>query len=225
MGVDIVAITKHNLTVQEIFELPDRINTWNEIHEFHKSHNNDKSDSIDAKWDAGIIEVTTEVIEKEWDAWVTNQTVQAYPKIYCSFADFKVNRHTINICPSWMHKYGNLYDFSTREYVMKLIRKIAKKLGAERVIYCADSACSTYILEEHSNMGWEFEKIEKFGLNEFGGIPKDLTKAVYNYFFIDDLKLNIDDYNNEKYIFNRSNEEYFLEQKFGERFIIKRPME
>lgn len=225
MGVDIVAIAKHDLNTKQVLELPNEINKWKEIHEYHKKYNNDKSDEIKAHWDAGIFEVTEEVIESEWIAWETNKTVQIYPRIHSSFADFKVNRNTILICPSWMHKYGNLYDFNSREFVMNLMRQIVAKLGSDRIIYCADSACSTFILEEHANMGWKFEEIEKFGINEFGVIPKDLTKAIYNYFFIDDFKIKIDDYNNDKYIFNRSNEEYFLEQKFGEKFIIKRKEE
>ncbi len=222
MGVDIVAIMKHELTQDEVFNLPNEINTWTDILEFHKDFNDDKKDVINAKWDAGIIEVTKDLIEKEWIAWETNQETQTSPRIYTSFADFTINRHTINTCPMWRHKWGNLYDFETREFVILLNRKIAKKLGAKRIIYCVDSSCSTYILEELSLMGWKLEDIENYGINEFGVIPNNLTEAVYNYFFIDDLNLDLTDYNEEKYIFNRCNEEYFLEKKFGHQFIIKR---
>lgn len=222
MGVDIVAIVRHKFSTKEILNLPEVINTWTDIHEYHKSFNNDKNEEINAKWDAGIFEVTEDLIEKKWEAWESDGRVEAFPRIHCSFADFNINRHTINLCPSWMHKYGNLYDFFTREYVMNLIRMISNKIDSNRIIYCPDSACSTSILEEKSNQGWTLDEIEKYGILTFGKIPDDLTKSVYNYFFIDDMKLDLKDYNNEKFLFNRCNEEYFLEQKFGERFIIKR---
>jgi len=222
MGVDIVAIVRHNYSVKEIVNLPERINSWTDIHEYHKKFNDDKREEINAIWDAGIFEVTEKLIKKEWEAWKSDGIVETFPRICCSFANFKVNRHTINICPSWMHKYGNLYDFFTREYVMNLMRMIAHKIDSNRIIYCPDSACSTSILEEKSRQGCTLEEIEEYGISTFGRIPLDLTNAVYNYFYIDDLNLNLNDYNNEKYLFNRCNEEYFLEQKFGEKFIIKR---
>jgi hypothetical protein len=222
MGVDIVAIMKHELTLDEVISLPDVINTWTDIHQFHKDFNDDKKDVIDAKWDAGNIEVTKDIIEKEWIAWENNQVTQSSLRITTSFADFKLNRFTLNTCPMWRHKWSNLYDFETREFVISLNRKIAEKLGVSRIIYCVDSACSTYILKELSLMGWKFEDIEKYGINEFGVIPTRLTEAVYNYFFIDDLSIDLNDYNEEKYIFNRCNEEYFLEKKFGQQFVIKR---
>jgi len=222
MGVNIVAIVRHQYSAQEIVNLPERINSWIDIHEYHKEFNNDKSEEINAKWDAGIFEVTETLIKKEWEARESDCVPEAFPRIWCSFADFKVNRHTINICPSWMHKYGNLYDFFTREYVMNLMRMIANKIGSNRIIFCPDSGSSTYILEEKSCQGWTLEEIERYGIETFGKTPDDLTKAVYNYFFIDDLKLDLKDYNNEKFLFNRSKEEYFLKQKFEENFIIKR---
>ena len=105
---------------------------------------------------------------------------------------------------------------------MNLMRMIAKRIGSDRIIYCPDSTCSTSILEEKSNQGWTLDEIEDYGKSTFGSIPEDLTKAVYNYFFVDNLNIDLDDFNNEKFLFNRSNEEYFLRQKFGENFIIKR---
>lgn len=222
MAVDIVAIIKHDLSLQEIVELPSTINTWMDIFQFHKDFNEDRSENIDAVWNEGFQEVTAELIEKEWMARETNQITQLSFILYSAFAYFKINRQTINICPMGRHKWGNLYEKHTREFVMLLIRKIAEKFGSNRVIYCVDSACSTYILEALSKMGWSFEMIEEYGLNEFGTIPKDLTSAVYNYFLIDDFNIDLNQYNGDKYLFNRSTEEYFLEQKFGEKFIIKR---
>lgn len=222
MGVDIVAILEHKYTAKEVFQLTETINTWEEVFQYHLKFNADNKEDIEAKWEAGMFKVDEQLIEKEWIAWETNGKVEAYPKIYCSFADFRVNRNTINICPSWMHKYGNLYSFNTREYVLNLMRMIARKIGSTKILYCPDSACSTSIMEEFSNKGWELNDIEEYGYSEFGKIPKDLTKAIYNYFFIDDLKMNLEDYNNEKFLFNRCNEEYFLQQKFGEKMIIKR---
>lgn len=222
MGTDIVAIVRHRYSPQEIVNLPERINSWTEIHEYRKKFLNDNREKIDAKWEAGIFEVTEDLITKAWGAWETNDVVEAYPRIHSSFASFNINRHTINLCPSWTHKYGNLYDFFTRAYVMNLMRMIAKRIGSDRIIYCPDSTCSTSILEEKSNQGWTLDEIEDYGKSTFGSIPEDLTKAVYNYFFVDNLNIDLDDFNNEKFLFNRSNEEYFLRQKFGENFIIKR---
>ncbi len=222
MGIDIVAIVNHKYSTRDILTLPERINTWTDVHDFYKNRFNDKREEISAKWDAGVFEVTADLIEKEWQAWESNGQVEASPRIYCSFANFKINRHTINIRPSRMHKYGNLYDYISREFIMNLMRMLAKEIDANRIIYCPDSSCSTSILEEKSNQCWSLDEIEKFGISNFGKIPKDLTKAVFNYFFIDDLKMELNDYNNELFLFNRCNEEYFLEQKYGERFIINR---
>ncbi len=223
MGVDIVAIVNHMYSTEDILTLPEQINSWLDVHQYHTNRiNNRNREDINAKWDAGMFEVTADLIEKEWQTWESNGRVEVYPRISCSFADFKINRHTINIRPSRMHKYGNLYDYSSRESIMILMRMLAKKVNANRIIYCPDTACSTSILEEKSNQCWKLDEIEKFGISTFGKIPSDLTKAVYNYFFIDDLKLELNDYNNELFLFNRCNEEYFLEQKFGERFIITR---
>ena len=71
-------------------------------------------------------------------------------------------------------------------------------------------------------MGLSLDELIEYGILTFGPIPETLTEGVYNYFFVDDYELNLEDYPNDAYIFNRSNEEYFLEKKFGKKYIITR---
>jgi hypothetical protein len=78
------------------------------------------------------------------------------------------------------------------------------------------------MIEEKARQGLSLEALEAFGIATFGRIPERLTEAVLNYFFIDDFQLDLTDFNPDTCLFNRINEEYFLSQKFGQKFIIHR---
>lgn len=217
-----VVIMEHSLTIDEIVNLPETIKTWKEIHENYAKNNKNPKLEILAKWNKDDPKELKTSIQLEWDQWEKNIDVTEYCRLDTTMFELKINRKTIHVSPWPHHKYGNLYYFPTRNYLIEHIRMIGRKFKSSKIIYCADSACSTAMIEEKSLMGSSLNELIEFGINTFGLIPDTLTKGVYNYFFVDDYELDLEDYPNDAYIFNRSNEEYFLEKKFGEHYIIKR---
>lgn len=220
MGMDIVAIMEHNLSVDEVFDYPNQVNQWEDVFEMYKKNTSNPHEKANAVWDDRNPSVTKELILNEWKQYEDKSLPQISCKIVANNLDLKFNKKTVIVCPSPHHKYGNLYNFDTRQYVIEYLRLIGQKFNTPKIIYCVDSACSTAILEEKSYYGYSLLEIEKFGLQQFGKIPSTLTEAVYNYFFIDDFQLSHEDYPNDKFLFNRCNEEYFLEKKFGKHYII-----
>ncbi len=220
MGMDIVAIMRHSMSVEELCVLPDKINTWTDVFKHYSKYNENPKKQIDAKWD--YVNPTPEMLIAQFEGYEKHLSNFSTFSISSSFGDFKINRNTIIACPWSQHKYGNLYDYESRRYVIIFMRLIAKELSSEKIIYCPDSSCSTEILYDKAYDGMSIDEIEKFGLNLFGKIPETLTEAIYNYFFIDDLNLILEDYPKDSYLFNRNNEEYFLKAKFGKQFIIHR---
>lgn len=220
--MDIVAIMKHEMDVEEILSMPEKINTWHELNSYFLQHNPSESSEISAHWDCGPRPMTKERLIIEWDAWHGGSQVWGVNTINCNFGTFQIHRHTITFCPWPQHKYANLYYEDKRLYVLIFIRKIAKLIGSEKILYCTDSACSTALIKEKACLGLSFEEVMLYGLDFFGDVPKSLPEAVYNYFFIDDFTLDIGESNTDKEVFNRNTEEFSLEKRFGGSFYIHR---
>jgi hypothetical protein len=223
MGIDICAIMKHNLSAEQILALPEVMRSWNKVVDHYKDHNEWPLSIETPQWDYhGDNTIKASDIEKEWEAWETHSNVPRMCKLSAGYADFKFNRNTLIACPWPQHKYGNLDTNFTRTYILELFRLIGAEFQTNKIIYCPDSACYTSMIEEKARQGLSLEALEAFGIATFGRIPERLTEAVLNYFFIDDFQLDLTDFNPDTCLFNRINEEYFLSQKFGQKFIIHR---
>lgn len=222
MGMDLIVIMEHSLDMDEIVQLPETILTWSDIHQKYALYNKNPTIEIGAKWNCEDISKLKQLLQQEWEQWEQEQDITLFCTINTTMFELTINRRTVQLCLWAHHKYSNLYDFSTRKYIIELMRLIGKKFDSPSILYCPDDYCSTAILKEKSSMGLSLEETIEYGIQTFGPIPKTLTKAIYNHFFVDNYMLDLEDYPKDTNLFNRSNEEYFLEQKFGERYIIKR---
>jgi hypothetical protein len=222
MGMDIVAIMKHEMGVEEILSLPERINTWHDLNSYFLQQNPDERKEINALWECGTKTMTKERLKIEWDSWHGGSPGWGVNAINSNFGTFQMHEHTIAFRPWPQHKYANLYYEDKRLYVLSFIRKIAALIGSEKILYCTDSACSTALIKEKASQGFSFEEVMLYGLNFFGDVPKSLPEAVYNHFFIDDFTFDLEEPNSDKQIFNRITEEHSLEERFGGRFYIHR---
>ncbi|MCC6725029.1 MAG: hypothetical protein IT258_11000 [Saprospiraceae bacterium] len=222
MGMDVVAIMKHEMDAEALLGMPERINAWHDLNSYYLQHHPDGRKEINAQWDCGPNPMTKERLNIAWDAWHGGSPVWGVNSIECNFGYFRIHRQTISFTPWPQHKYANLYYEDSRPYVLNFIRKIANLIGADKILYCTDSACSTALILEKVNLGFSFDEIMQYGLNFFGDVPKSLPEAVYNYFFIDDFTLDLEAPNTDKVMLDRCTEEYALEERFGGRFYIYR---
>ena len=225
MGVTLFAIMKHNLSAEQILDMPERMKSWDKVLAYNQYYHDNEAPLIfrAPRWDYDeVLPIQAQDIEKEWEARKTHTNVPRFCDLNAGYADFKFNRKTVMVSPFPHHKYGNLFHYDTRNYILGLMRLIGHEFNTDKILYCPDSACSTAVLEEKAREGWSLEELEAYGRATFGRIPEKLTEAAYNFFFIDDYTLDLEEYNGDRFLFNRANEEYFLELKFGQGFIIFR---
>jgi len=218
MGMDLVALIRHNFNEEEALKLPQMIDEWTEVKElFFKKHPEYESKPIfkeKSKWESGIFEMTPKLLGTIWKGLEDDE-----PKIpLCNdidtfFADISVYKNSINISPNPEHKYGNLTNPKSLDYLINLMRLIAKRLNQFKIIYCADSYVSTSILAEKAMQGATIQEIIEYGNNKFGIPPIEINEAIGNYYFIDKFDYNPKDFDPDKKVFDRCDFEYNKEQK------------
>ena len=179
MGVDITAIIGHQLSMDEVLQLPAIISAWADVdaltNAFHA--NQPGFDPLEegapsASWATECENLEAASILHVWEYWSTDEDDSNIPTpftidIDTSFGWLKVNRHTICICP-FEHQFANLEDAKTRTYLVLLFRMIALHLGSSEVVIVPDSAFPEAFVEEMSFAGRSMEEIIAFGQEKFG---------------------------------------------------------
>lgn len=196
MGVDITAIIGHRLSMEEILQLPSIISTWENVNQlaytFHAgnpAYPLPEKDTPSADWDVEIEAIDEATLLAVWDFWASPEDDPNVPTpltidIDTCFGWLKVNRQTICICP-FEHKFANLYEAETANYLFQLMRMIAQHLGAKEIVYAPDSAFPESFLEEMSFMGRSIEEIMKLGNEKFGEAVLEEEVPLDKHYFVD----------------------------------------
>ena len=183
MGVDIRAIIGHQLSAQQLLELPHMLDKW--------------SGSIvpenRAKW-CGSYEMTAEILEAIWQDWEQ----QKHPSIaevfdnaiHCAFGTIDVYRHTLIICPMQV-RYNNLTEPDRALPILNANRLIAQNLNATQILYTTDSYYPMSIIVDKAQLGMTIEELIGFGIDQFGLPPKPVAEGVKYMFFIDEIQADI----------------------------------
>jgi hypothetical protein len=218
MGMDLVALIRHDFNKEEAYRLPQMIDEWGEVKElFLKRHPEYETKSFfkeKSKWNSGIFEMTPNLLERIWNGLeIDDPENPLCNDIDTFFADISVYKNTISISPNPEHKYGNLTIPKSLDYLIDLIRLIAKRLNQFKIVYCADSYVSTSILWERAMQGATIEEIIEYGNDKFGVPPFEINEAIGNYYFFDKFDLNPSDFDPYKKVFDRCEFEYYEGQK------------
>lgn len=219
MGMDLVAIINHNRNAKQLLQLPQLLGDSIELRElFISNHGCTESELKLCEW-AGSYEMTENNLEVIWAnlknqiEFISNIEVNYYAEIDTYFGEVGVYEQTINISPFPEHKYRNLRNLVTSEYIFKLNRTIAKILGSNQIVYCCDSYYHPEIIESKSMEGWNNESIIKFSNKIFGEPPTEINAAIENLYFIDNFDLKVKDMNPNKEVWSRATYEYEQEHK------------
>lgn len=199
MGVDLNVIIGHNLTSKEIMEFPYLLNKNKALKDVYIK-------GIDSKLEYGAsVERILSNLEKEhfWeniteddllDSWKNNETPELVNE-YCFilhtlntyFGFLYFNRQTIDITYLPEHKYANLKYEVNRRFIFDFSEAVAKLVGSEKIIYCADTG-PTEIIESWASEGKDIESIVNLAIAEFGMPSTVLEQAIDNRFIIEDLQ-------------------------------------
>lgn len=199
MGVDISVIIAHNLSIDEVLDLPSKINSWLDVRQFADEFHHkigrihvDPNDAECAFWDVEVDEMNPEIIAHVWDYWASTEDDTNFPEVMVlnittAFGWLKVNRKTVCICP-YEHKFANLLVEEMREYLFEIMRLIARHLDSNSILYAPDSAFPQEYLEEMSFMGYSLEEIIAEGNRRFGKPNKVFDPENHGYYFIDEIE-------------------------------------
>ncbi len=222
MGVDLVAIIEHNLTLKELVDLPNQINTWDEVLDFFASYDQNQRPPIQSKWDGPIDEFQLELVwkyyELEDNTDIINQLNTFDSDIHCVFGSLSVLRNTI-LLTHWNHKYSNLEDPIKAQNILSLNRMIARRFNSNEILYCTDSTYPTQIIEDKALEGLHFSELKAFSLNRFGQPPESLNEARKYMFFLDNIDRKMDafsfwDGTSPYWTYDSSIKEYKFRTKF-----------
>lgn len=218
MGMDMVALIGHDLNKEAAINLPQMIDQWSEVKDLYfKIHPSAKENLVfhrPSTWELQTSEMTPEMLERIWKGnAVDDLNTPMWNNIDTYFADIGVFKNAINVSPNPEHKYGNLRNPIALNYIISLMRLIAKRLNSEKIIYCVDSYVSTSILWEKANQGLTIDEIIAFGNEKFGVPPKEINEAIGNHYFVDEFDLTPEDFDLEKKVFNRCDHEYWEAKK------------
>jgi hypothetical protein len=199
MGVDLNVIIGHNLTSKEIMDFPSVLNRNKELKDVFL-------EGINSKLEHGAtVERILSILEKEYfwqnitendllDSWKNNETpelVAEYGYIchmldtYFGFLYF--NKRTIDITYLPEHKYANLKYQANREFIFNFSKALAKLVGSEKIIYCADTG-STEIIECWATEGMTIESVLDLAIKEFGMPSTVVEEAIDKRFIIEDVQ-------------------------------------
>jgi len=219
MGMDLVAIINHNRNAKQLLQLPKLLDESTELRElFMSKHNCEESELKLCEW-SGPYEMTANNLGIIWTnlksqiEFISNIEINHYAEIDTYFGEVSVYEQTINVSPFPEHKYRNLRNLVTSEYIFELNRIIAKILGSNQIVYCCDSYYHPEIIESKSMEGWNINSIIEYSNEKFGEPPIEINAAIENLYFIDSFDLELKDMDPDKEVWSRANYEYEKEQK------------
>lgn len=188
MSVDVKAIIGHKMSLRELVQFPQKIDSWaSEIADLKQET------PYPSKWDCayqmdGFI---LSSILKDWER-NTNYVAEKFcdNKISCFFGWIDVYRNTLVVTLS-EHRYTNLCVPETAKLIIKINRIIAKNLEQSKIVYIADGSYPTGCLYDYAQIGNSIEIIIDKGIASFGMPPSPLSEGFEYMFFIDDVTTDI----------------------------------
>ena len=220
MGVDLLSVFNHNISVEELSELPRRIDSWKEIEDLllkelpkvytqeyiDKQYSNLKNayfrDHLEWRGiDSSPNEKYFATIQDHWE----NKSSVSFPTVYIEtyFAFIGIRMNTITVKQTPWHKYSNLDDPDKARIIILLNRIIAEKFNQNKIVCFADSSYPTSILSNYVSDGKTVEQIIELGDLHFKNRPSQISEGIqYRYFvdnFSDDLTTLMELDNSEKY--------------------------
>jgi hypothetical protein len=198
MGMDLIAIIEHKKVAEEIISIAEVIDTAKAFRKvFSETYPNSKL--RDAEWNGPKL-MTSENLEKIWvteengkDRIAELEGLNFYAEMDIPYAELTFHRHTIEISPHGLHKYGNFRTPKWAGFILNMNREIAKLFGSSKIVYCVDSYEPQSILWEYCVEGQKLGKIIELGNSKFGEPPKEIDAAVKNLYFIDEFNLKINE--------------------------------
>lgn len=196
MGMDLIAIIEHKKSVEELVSIAEVLNTASDFRKiFRDTYPN--SELRTADWNGPKL-MTIENLEKIWlteesgkDRIEELEGLNYYAEMDIPYAELTFHRHTIEISPHGLHKYGNFRTPKWAAFILNMNRGIAKLFDSSQIVYCVDSYEPQSIIWEYCLEGHKLEKIIELGNEKFGIPPQEINAAVKNLYFIDDFNLKI----------------------------------
>lgn len=190
MGVDLWGIIGHSYTKKQLLELPKKMQAWEEIYTYYNNRSG-HSPSYGVSWDGAT---TEEDLERIWqyqegksaEELSLEELDELDPSIGCNFGDLYVYRNTFAVAHNW-YRYNNLCDPWRGTTILWINRMLAQQLGASEVLYCPDSGYPTQMIGDLASMGWDYNSLKNYGLQEFGTPPKGVNEGRKYHFFIDPI--------------------------------------
>lgn len=194
MAVDLNIIFEHHLNIDEIMELPEKLEADQQLRKIFK-------EEAQSKYDYGYSEQKFKeklLIKHKWKkkakeyilrSWENNEkTSNCYDcyTIELYFGWIYFNRFTLELryCPEY--HYRCLLDMSHRNFIFKFSNALAQFLNSKKIIYYSDSFVTDYI-GSWASEGLKFDDILELAILHFGEPPTSLDEALENRFFIDDI--------------------------------------
>jgi len=226
MGMDFVAIIENKYSTREMLNIPSIIDKHEIIKSLYKEkhkdeiQNNPNHINKKAVWDSEGDRIMNEFnLKRIWNHLREDTSVESQDglchdtMINTFFGWLYIYEKSISIKLFPEHKYGNLRNPISSNYVFEFIRELAKLFNADKIVYCCDSYYIPSIIEEKFMMGGSISEVIEFGNNIFGIPPKELNAAIANLYFIDEFDLNLSDLDPEKEVWSRAKFEYEKEEK------------
>ncbi len=203
MGVDIIGIIKHELTIEEAVNLPDTINTWSDVLEAKKSKKYEYQEYLDnqvknkSKWSCEK-EVNPIALQGIWESLRVNKPrpkeLYGYDNwIDCFIGTIKVYENSIIISHLPEHRYANIKNKETAQRILKCNKLIAKHLRADEILYCPDSSFPTAVIEDWSIEGKRYEEVKQRAIELFGKPPDSINDGRKYMFFFDYVNARVED--------------------------------
>ncbi len=225
MGVDIGGIIQHNLTKEEIINIPKVIDSWSEIRKLKKSHECcyinygerfEKQLISNSKWqnDTAPTENTLEVVQQYFENGDRECKVnpnQINLRTFWGGISFYRNIAIIEHSPE--HKYANLHYPEVAKNLLEVNREIAGKFNANKVVYYPDTSFPTEVIWEEAIKCRSIESLIKDMNVRFFEPPKSIKDAMKYFYFIDDFSDPLNDleeweWTDSPWIYNEVSKEY-----------------
>ena len=187
MGMDFKMVIGHKMTRDEIIEFP-KSNIWFEVEHFFKEKMDYSPEDKYVKW---TLEPSQKKLESYWQAWI-DDTLQETIEIDTYFGKIRVYEKTmiLSFYTVWW-SYGFFEQSKNTKNIIEMGRLFAKYLNTNKVLYIPDGYIKTAIIEDFVTDGLSIEDVIRNGIQKFGVPPKGLSKGRKNYFFVDDIELDV----------------------------------
>lgn len=195
MGIDLCSLIGHSLTPDEVKLFPSVVDSWDEVKQAYIENSYGQTDrngtvndsltkvNIPSFWNKYDLSID-EQISKNWLEVTDDDNFRVKLETYFGF--IYIYRHTLDVEFSPEHKYANLFTESSRNYILRFNRLIAKRMSQNFVVYCPDSGHRTEQIKDWAAYsGHTIEDVLTLATNEFGKPPNDLVGGIINMFFID----------------------------------------